>query len=133
MGFDKKNFIVLLIIVVFGLVLFMPNIIDLIPSHEVKFTAAIIFSLLAFLFLIYITYSDIRKKQYTTTVYIVILDIIQVVVFAIVGYMLLNNSPVINSEILLRVNHIRAASLMYALCSSILLDFLKSERFVRKN
>ena len=132
MRVKKKNIIVSSIIILFALLLFLPNIVDLIPSKEVKFAIAIIFSLLVFLFLIYVTYSDIRKSEFTTTVYLVLLDIIGIIVFVVVNYTYLHKSNETNIEILLQKSNIRIVCLLFLLCSSILVYFLKNDRFMKK-
>lgn len=132
MRFNKKNIIVLIVVILFALLLFLPNVIGLIPSDRVKFVIYNIFSLLVFLFLIYITYNDIRERKFTTTVYIVLADIIVMAVFAAVMYTFYNYFNVTNVDILLRESRIRVTSLIFLFCSSILLNYLKSDKF-KKN
>lgn len=132
MKIHNKNIIVSFIIILFVLMLCLPKIIDLIPSSEVKYVVTVIFSLLVFLFLIYITYDDIKKREYTTTVYIIFLDIIGIVVYAVLFYNCFNKIDVTDIEALLRSNHIQVACLLYILCESIALSFLKSNRFKKK-
>lgn len=132
MRFDKKFIVLLLIIILFGLVLFLPSIINSIPSYKLKFVITIIISLLFFLFLVYITYDDVREKKFTTTTGIVLIELITLLVYIVVSYTFFKNLNVIDTKVLLRENHIRVASYIYLLCSSILLNFLKSERFIKK-
>lgn len=132
MRFNKGNVIVLIVVIIFALLLFLPNVIGLIPSDRVKFVISNIFSLLVFLFLIYITYNDIRERKLTTTVYIVLADIIVMAVFAVVMYTFYNDFNVTNVDILLRESRIRVTSLIFLFCSSILLNYLKSDKF-KKN
>lgn len=132
MRFDKKFIMLLLIIILLALLLFLPSIINLIPSYEVKFVITIIFLILIFFFLVYVTYNDVRKKQFTTTAYIVLIEVITLIVYVVVCYTSFKNLNVIDTKILLQENHIRVASLIFLLCSSIVLNFLKSERFIKK-
>lgn len=132
MRFDKKYIVLLLIIILFGLVLFLSSIINSIPSYKLKFVITIIISLLFFLFLVYITYDDVREKNFTTTTGIVLIELIILLVYIVVSYTFFKNLNVIDTKVLLRENHIRVASYIYLLCSSILLNFLKSERFIKK-
>jgi len=136
MRVKKEIILVSSVIILFALLLFLPNIIDLIPSKEVKFEIAVIISLLVFLLLIYVTYSDIRKSGFTTTVYIVLLDIIVIIVLVVLTYnyiyTYIHKSNEINIEILLRNINIRTVSLLVFLCSSILKNFLESKRFKKK-
>ncbi len=133
MRLDKKIILGAAIIILFGLLLFLPNIVALIPSERVQFALAIIFCFLVFLLLIYVTYNDIRKKQYTTAVFIVLADIIIIVAFAAICYTYFHKSNVTNTEILLRKIHIRTIAGVSSLCASILLSFLRSQRFIKKN
>lgn len=132
MGFKKEHFIASLIIILFILLLFVPNIVDLIPSEEMKYVVTIIFSVLVFIFLIYLTYDDIRKRKFTTTVYIVLLDIIGIINFVFVGYTLLIYSNQTNFEAILHKNNIHIVGLFGLLCISILLNYLKSKKFMKK-
>ena len=133
MRVKKENIIVSSVMILFALQLFLPNIIDLIPSKEVEFAIAIIISLLVLLLLIYVTYSDIRKSKFTTTVYIVLLDIIRIIVFVFLTYTYMHiKSDETNIEILLRYINIRTVSLLVLLCSSILISFLENNRYIKK-
>lgn len=128
----SKNIIISFIILLFVLMLCLPNIIDLIPSTGVKYVITVIFSFLVFLFLIYITFNDIRKKEYTTTVYIVLLDIVTIIVFAVLSYVYFNKTDTADINTLIRRDAISIAGSLYLLCESIAQNFLKSARFKGK-
>ena len=125
----KKIILVSSVIILLALELFLPHIIDLIPSKEIPFAISLVI-----LLFIYVTYSDIRKSAFTTTVYIVLLDIILIIVFVVLTYtytyMYKPNET--NVEIILQYNNIFTVSLWVLLCSSILKDFLESKRFKKK-
>lgn len=132
MKIHNKSIIVSFIIILFILLLCLPNIIDLIPSKKVKYVITVVFSLLVFLFIVYITYNDIRKREYTTTVYIVLLEIIGIIVYVIGSYTYFHKTDVSDIEVLLRRNNIQAACLFYILCESIVITFLKRDSFKKK-
>ena len=133
MRFNKDKIIALFIISLFILLYFLPNIIELIPSTEVKSVITNILLLVIFLFLIYVTYNDLRKSKYTTTVYIVVVDII-VIIGCVVYYCTyyFYTSSIMNIKILLYKNNIRSVCWVVLLCTGILLHFLQSERFMKK-
>lgn len=132
--FNNKNIIASFIIILFVLLLCLPKIIDLIPSREVKYIITVIISLLVVLLCIYITYNDIRKREYTTTIYIVLLEIIGIIIIAYVvfDYIHFPTTDVTDIDALLRSNNIHIACLFYILCESISVNFLKSDRFKKK-
>jgi hypothetical protein len=132
MRIKKKHFITLLMIMLFVLFLFLPNIINLISSEEIKYKITIAFSVLVILFLIYSTYDDIRKREFTTSLYIVLIDIIETIYFAFLFYTFLIYSGETNLDIILKEDKIRIVGLIILLCSSILQNYLKSNRFIRK-
>ncbi|GLC30176.1 hypothetical protein [Clostridium omnivorum] len=132
MRIHNKSIIVSFIIILFILLLCLPNIIDLIPSRKVKYVITVVFCLLVFLFLVYITYNDIRKREYTTTVYIVLLEIIGIIAYVIGSYTYFHKTGVSDIEVLLRRNNIQAACLFYILCESIVITFLKRDSFKKK-
>ena len=132
MNVKHRNFAVSLIIVLFVLLLFLPKIIDLIPSEEIKYSIIIIFSTLVLLLLIYLAYSDIRKKEYTTTMYIVLLDIIGIISYVYIGYVILTNSKEAGFDVVLQKNNTYTVGLVSLLCILILLRYLKSEKFIKR-
>ena len=132
MRVKKEHFITIVIIILFGLLFFLPNSIDLITSEEIKYKVTVIFSILVFLFLIYLTYDDIRKRQFTTTAYIVLLDIIGIFNYIIVCYTFLIYQSKTNFEVLLHKNNIRIAGLLVILFTSVLLNYLKNDKFIKK-
>lgn len=135
MKFNKKDIIIsAIIIIVFLLLLFLPNIIDLIPSKNIQYLISIIVSILVFLGLIYGIFNDIRKREFTTTVYIVLADITILISYIVLMYTCFHNLKASNIDIeyILQQNRIRIICLLSMLCASMLLSFLKSERFIKK-
>ena len=132
MRVKKEHFITIVIIILFGLLFFLPNSIDLITSEEIKYKVTVIFSILVFLFLLYLTYDDIRKRKFTTTAYIVLLDIIGIFNYIIVCYIFLIYQSKTNFEVLLHKNNIRIAGLLVILFTSVLLNYLKNDKFIKK-
>lgn len=132
MRVKKEHLIASLIIILFVLLLLLPNIVNLITSEEIKYKVNITITVLVFLFLIYSTYDDIRKRKFTTTVYIVALDIIQIINFITLCYTFLIYSNETSIEIMLHKNNIHIVSLLVLLCISLMLSYLKSEKFIKK-
>lgn len=128
----KEYFIILLIIMYFVCLLFLPKIFNLISSEEIKNKITIAFSVLVIFFLIYLTYDDTRKQEFTTTLYIVLIDIIRVICFAFPFYTFLVYSGKTNLDIILKENKIESVSLIILSCSTILQNYLKSDRFIKK-
>lgn len=133
MRVKKEHFITIVLIILFGLLFFLPNMIDLITSEEIKFKVTVIFSILVFLFLIYLTYDDIRKRKFTTTAYIVFLDIIVITNFIILSYTFYIYPSNTNPEVILHKINIRIVSLLVLLLTSVLLNYLKNDKFIKKS
>lgn len=132
MRFKKEHFIIIVIIILIGLLSFLPNIINSITSEEIKYKVTVIFFILVFLFLIYLTYDDISERKFTTTAYIVLLDIIGIITYIIVCYTFWIYRNETKLEVLFYKNNIRIAGSVFILVSSVLLNYLKSEKFIKK-
>lgn len=125
----KSYIISFIIVILFILVIFLPNIIDLIPSQKVKIIVAGILFFLMLILMIFTTYKDIRKKEYTNNVFIVITDVVQISSYLVLGYIALVPYDVKNIELLFsKINHRMIAILVFA--STILIQsYFKREKF----
>lgn len=125
----KSYIISLLLIGVIVCLIFLPNAIDLIPSQKVKIIVAVILFFLMLILMIFTTYKDIRKKEYTNNVFIVITDVVQISSYLVVGYIALVPYDVKNMELLFsKIDHRMFAMLVFA--STILLQsYFKTEKF----
>ena len=132
MRVKKEHFITIVIIILFGLLFFLPNSIDLITSEEIKYKVTVIISILVFLLLIYLTYDDISKRKFTTTAYIVLLDIISIINYIILSYTFLIYPNKTNYEVILHKNNILTVGLLVILFTSVLLNYLKNDKFIKK-
>jgi hypothetical protein len=132
MRINKRNLLISVVVILFILLLFLPKIIDLIPSVEVKFVVVSILASLTLIFMIIETYQDITKKQFTTTVFIVLSDIIQIVAFLVLGYLSFRSYDVINIEAVLTKNDARMLAIMLIFGANLVRTFLKSQRFEKK-
>lgn len=133
MKLNKSDMIFAISIILFILLLFLPNIIDLIPSKEVKSIILIILAMLTFIAIIFETYDDLTKKQFTTTIYIILADIIEIIAFGILGYLSFKSYDTTNIEVILKRNdHITAAKLFF-LGAILVRSFFKSQRFKKKS
>ena len=132
MKLRKDYFINIIIITLFGLLFFLPYTIGLITSEEIKYKFTVIFSILVFLFLIYLTYDDISKRKFTTTAYIVLLDIIGIINYIIVCCTFLFYQSETNFEVISHKNNIRLVGLLVILFTSVLLNYLKNDKFIKK-
>lgn len=131
MRVKKEHFITPLCIILLVLLWFLPKIIDLITSKEIKYKVIIIICALIFLFPIYAIYDDIRKKKFTTIVYIVLLDIIEIINFGVLCYTFFIYSGETNLEVILHKNNIRVVCLLIQFGISVLSNYLKSHKFIK--
>ena len=132
MRFNKSNIIISVIFSLFILLLFLPKLVDLIPSGEVKFAISIILALLVFIFILFETYGDITKKQFTTTPYIVLSDIISIIAFAVLGYLSFTKFDLKNIEVLLYRINARNTAALFLFGGMLIRNFFKSQRFEKK-
>lgn len=136
MKFRKLNIrsvlLIALIIVLLILLLFLPNIINLIPDSRIKYGVTIVLSGLLFAYLLYLIYADLRNKQYVTTIYIVLSDIIIVLSFGVLAYTSFKRVDVKNIEALFLNFNMGLNAKLVLLCTTLLRSFLKSERFKKE-
>lgn len=133
MKLNKSHMIFAISIILFILLLFLPNIIDLIPSKEVKSIIVIILAMLTFIAIIFETYDDLTKKQFTTNIYIILADIIEIISFGILGYISFKSYDTTNIEVILKRNDHIAAAKLFFLGAILVRSFLKSQRFKKKS
>lgn len=132
MGFIKKYIIISVVIILSILPPFLSNIIVLIPSTEIKYATIIVLYVLFLIFMIFEIYGDIRKKQYITTAYIVLTDIIIIASYAILGYLNFVSFNRMNVQALVKRNSIRIVNELIFFASVLIHNFLKSQRFKKK-
>lgn len=133
MKFNKANiissiFITICILLLF-LLLFLPKIIDLIPSKDTRFIIYIILFILFFIHIIFETYHDIRKKQFTTKIYIVITDIIAIIAFTVLFYINFTNHNETNIEVVLQKSTYSMMALLFFAGAILIQTLLKNQRF----
>lgn len=131
MRVKKEQFITSLFIILLVLLWFLPNFVNSITSEEIKHKITIIMSVLVLLFLIYVTYDDIRKKKFTTIVYIVLLDSIGIINFVALCYTFFIYSGETNFEAILHKNNIRLVCLLIQFCISVLSNYFKRDKFIK--
>lgn len=132
MQVKNQDILELIIIVIIVSLFFLPNIIDLIPSLEAKFRIASIAVILTFMLMIRELLQNIRKSRFTTSSYIIITEIILIVSFLILMYACFKGYKEKNIDALIYYENIRLGAQGFFLCSSMLLSFLKGERFKKK-
>lgn len=126
MKLNKSDMIFAISIIFFILLCFLPNIIDLIPSKEVKSIVLMILSMLAFIAIIFEIYDDLTKKQFTTTIYIILADIIEIIAFGILAYLSFKSYDTTNVEVLLKRNDYITAAKLSFLGAILVRNLLKS-------
>ena len=129
MKFNRTYFIYPVGIILFILLLFLPNIVDLIPSEEMRFVSYIILVLLVFIFIVFETYQDIKKKQFTTDIYVILVDIIAIISFVSVIYISFKSYNLTNIEILLQNKINKTMASIFFFCAILLQSYLKSQKF----
>jgi hypothetical protein len=133
MKHKKKDLLeLIIIIVIIVLIFFLPNIIDLIPSREIKHRIASIAFILIFILMIYEALQNIRNNRFTTSSYIIITEIILIVSYLFMTYSCFKGYKVKNIDEIIHYENIRIGAQGVFLCSSMVLSFLKSERFKKK-
>lgn len=132
MKLNKSNVMFFMAIILCILLFFLPQIIELIPSKEAKSIVIIILSILVFIDIIFDIYSDITKKQFTTTVYIVLTDIIEIVAFAVLCYLSFTSYDAANVEVLFKRIYAHEMAVIFFLCAILIRNFLRSQRFMKK-
>jgi hypothetical protein len=135
---NKSDLISVMIIILYILLLvlsriILPKVIDLIPSKEMQSTITKIMLMLLFIVFIFETYGDIIKKQFTTTVYIVLADIVQISALAVLVYLNFKGYDATNIEVLLKRNNYHIMAMLFLSGAVLLRGFLKSEEFKKKN
>jgi hypothetical protein len=127
----KEAFLILIILALLAVSLFSRKIINLIPSNKIIFVAATIY-LLGLALFIFLTYRDITRKQYTTTLFIVVADIIAIIYFAVIAYMIFigSNETDILELAKMKVNISKAALLFAGVLWG--RSYVKSEKFRKK-
>lgn len=133
MKINKSDLIFVMIIILCVLLFFLPNFIDLIPSKEVQSIIAIIMLMLVFILIIFETYGDITRKQFTTTVYIVLADIVQISALTVLGYLSFKSYDATNIEALLKRTDYHTMAVLFFLGAILVRNFFKSEKFKKKN
>lgn len=132
MRLNKNNVIFSAVVILIIILLFLPRIIDRIPSKEVKLAASIIVCLLILIYIIFETYRDITKKQYTTNTYIVLTDILQILAFAVLSYISFKSYNKKNIEEIFKIYNARIVSELILFAAILLRNFLRSQRFEKK-
>lgn len=131
MKLNKKNIINFVIVTLF-ILLFLLKFIGRVFSDEVKDIVTIIVGLLVFILMIFEIYDDINDKQFTTTVYIVLADIIQLIAFIVVGYYSFKSYDKDNLEVILnRRSEFGILSGLFYLGARFVRDYLKSQKFMK--
>lgn len=122
----NKSTIKATIIVICLILLVIPSkAMDIFPySEKVKIAVAIIIYLIFFVSMIGKTYDDLKKNEFTTTVYLVLLDIVRIIVYLAVLWYL--SRPGINVKVFLILN--------FFFFGTVLAEIpLKHERFKKKH
>jgi hypothetical protein len=117
--------IILMIIVIF----FLPSTIDGIPNERTKFIISIVFFSIIFILLLYESYKDFINKQYSTTIFIILSDVVIIflyIVFAVIFFKYYKH--ILSSGIKLNINQI----FLLPWTVILLRHFLKSDRFIKK-
>jgi hypothetical protein len=136
MDMNKSKYIASKIIILFMflyfLLIFLPTIIHMIPDTKFKFALGIIVFCLTFIFILYVTYKDIRNKQYVTTKFIVLTDIVMIILFVNSVLVVFKIYDIRYTEMFLDKNDIQ---LLIVICFAVgawLKKFLKREQFMNK-
>ena len=136
MDMNKSKYIASKIIILFMFLyfylIFLPTIIHIIPDTKFKFVLGIIAFFLVFIFIVYVTYKDIRNKQYVTTKFIVLTDIVIIVAFINSVLIIYKIYDIRYTEMFLDKNDIQ---LLIVICFALggwLKNFLKREQFMKK-
>lgn len=116
----KSVVIYSMIIISFFLLFFSSKIVNLIPSKEIRTVILIIGYIIIFIFIISDTCRDITKKNLSTSLYIVLADIIQIIAYAAMGYLSIMIYKTVNIEILLRLNGERILAVLLLLGATLI-------------
>lgn len=132
MSYTNKNIIKILFTILFIILLSLPRFISLAFSNEIRDLIAIIVGALVLILMIYEIHVDIKRKQFTTNIYLALIDIIQVVAFAVLGYLSFKRYDKGNIEAVLKRNEFSILFVLLFVGTSFLKDFFKSEAFKKK-
>jgi|GEM_PF-5690099 len=84
-SFKLTMFIIALIILI-GSLVFLEDIMNLIPDEKVRTVIIIIIFTVVVLFMLFLTYSEAKKKLYTTSKFIILNDLITIVLLIFLAY-----------------------------------------------
>lgn len=84
-SFKLTMFIIALIILI-GSLVFLEDIMNLIPDEKVRTVIIIIIFTIVVLFMLFLTYSEAKKKLYTTSKFIILNDLITIVLLIFLAY-----------------------------------------------
>lgn len=84
-SFKLTMFIIALIILI-GSLVFLEDIMNLIPDEKVRTVIIIIIFTVVVLFMLFLTYSEAKKKLYTTSKFIILNDLIAIVLLIFLAY-----------------------------------------------
>lgn len=147
----REKIEVLILLILFTLLIFLPIIIRSIPSDRVKSAINLFVLSLIFIYAIFKTCSDIWKRQFTTTLFVVIVDTTIVASLGICGYFLFRYQDIVteniqylekysdiggimrNTELMERYSDISCAAFLILVVLLMVRTILVSQKFKKSN
>lgn len=126
---DNYKLGVKIILMIFTL-FFLPLIIDGIHNERTKFIFSIVFFSILFIFILYESYKDVINKQYSTTILILLSNVVIIFIYIFLVFIFIKNyNKLLSSDIRLNIDNF----LFIPLTIILIRHFLKSKRFINKN
>ncbi|MDP4088090.1 MAG: hypothetical protein Q8930_02315 [Bacillota bacterium] len=129
MKFKKAYLTFPVIIILLALLFCLPGIIESIPSGNMRFGVIITLYVLVLILFIYEALHEIIKKQFTTTIFVVLMDIVEITSFGFAGY--LSYKINLTAALLDKVQfHLDSTLLIIVfMAAGLIKQFLKTQRF----
>lgn len=132
MKVDKSDVSIIVIILLCILLIFLPNIAEKIHNEKIKLLLGVIAIVIAFGLLAFDTYQNISKREYSTSIFMLLSDIVIIFVFFSLANLHYKNYNVTDIEILAESYGIQLKNKIYFAVAFFIKQFLKSERFKKK-
>jgi len=119
-------------IIIFAILIFLPNIIEKNPNSTVRLLFCFFVFAVALLFVIFDIFRVIKERKYTTTILIVIVNVIMILVIAcsiFLYYMSINTKDL---ERIVYLSNVELAVKSMVLVGMLLNQFFRCKRFMRK-
>lgn len=125
--FGIKIGLIIIVVLLFISLVFLPNIIDMIPSLIVKNVICLLLNGIVFFLIILDTFNTIKKKKYRTTIFIVLSNLLMVFSLFVFAYLSLVNVNVKDIEKIHYINNLQIKGEIFFFAGLLLNKFFKNQ------